>query len=73
MFDPAAQYCPTIIENARRQSSRNAAICWAAILLASSELDGAEFLDPAQSVRLIASAEKYYRIMYYGGALEFAY
>jgi protein-L-isoaspartate(D-aspartate) O-methyltransferase len=30
--------------------------------------DGAEFLDAAQNARLIASAERYYRIMYYGGA-----
>lgn len=33
--------------------------------------DGDEFLDAAQNTRLIASAEQYYRIMYYygGGAL----
>jgi protein-L-isoaspartate(D-aspartate) O-methyltransferase len=30
--------------------------------------DGEEFLDAAQNARLIASAERYYRIMYYGGA-----
>jgi erythromycin esterase-like protein len=30
--------------------------------------DGDAFLDAAQSARLIASAERYYRIMYYGGA-----
>ena len=30
--------------------------------------DGESFLDAAQSARLIASAERYYRIMYYGGA-----
>lgn len=30
--------------------------------------DGESFLDAAQNARLIASAEKYYRIMYYGGA-----
>jgi protein-L-isoaspartate(D-aspartate) O-methyltransferase len=30
--------------------------------------DGASFLDAAQNARLIASAERYYRIMYYGGA-----
>jgi protein-L-isoaspartate(D-aspartate) O-methyltransferase len=29
--------------------------------------DGASFLDAAQNARLIASAERYYRIMYYGG------
>ena len=29
---------------------------------------GDEFLDAAQNARLIASAERYYRIMYYGGA-----
>ena len=33
-----------------------------------SSRDSDEFLDAAQSARLIASAEKYYRIMYYGGA-----
>jgi len=30
--------------------------------------DGDRFLDAAQNARLIASAERYYRIMYYGGA-----
>jgi protein-L-isoaspartate(D-aspartate) O-methyltransferase len=29
--------------------------------------DGAAFLDAAQNARLVASAERYYRIMYYGG------
>lgn len=29
--------------------------------------NGDEFLDAAQSARLLASAERYYRIMYYGG------
>jgi erythromycin esterase-like protein len=33
-----------------------------------SRLDGGdEFLDASQSARLIASAERYYRVMYYGG------
>src|SRR5438105_7590741 len=30
--------------------------------------DSESFLDAAQNARLIASAERYYRIMYYGGA-----
>jgi protein-L-isoaspartate(D-aspartate) O-methyltransferase len=30
--------------------------------------DGDEFLDAAQNARLVASAERYYRIMYYGNA-----
>jgi protein-L-isoaspartate(D-aspartate) O-methyltransferase len=30
--------------------------------------DGEGFLDAAQNARLIASAEQYYRVMYYGGA-----
>jgi protein-L-isoaspartate(D-aspartate) O-methyltransferase len=30
--------------------------------------DGESFLDAAQNARLVASAEKYYRVMYYGGA-----
>jgi len=30
--------------------------------------DGDEFLDAAQNARLVAAAERYYRIMYYGGA-----
>ncbi|MDF2640224.1 MAG: protein-L-isoaspartate O-methyltransferase [Novosphingobium lindaniclasticum] len=30
--------------------------------------DGDDFLDAAQNARLIAAAERYYRIMYYGGA-----
>lgn len=32
------------------------------------ETDGDNFLDAAQNARLVASAERYYRIMYYGGA-----
>ncbi|MDF2810656.1 MAG: protein-L-isoaspartate O-methyltransferase [Microvirga sp.] len=32
------------------------------------EVDGDNFLDAAQNARLVASAERYYRIMYYGGA-----
>ena len=30
--------------------------------------DGASFLEAAQNARLVKSAERYYRIMYYGGA-----
>lgn len=30
--------------------------------------DGARFLDAAQNARLVRSAERYYRVMYYGGA-----
>jgi len=30
--------------------------------------DGERFLDAAQSARLVSAAERYYRIMYYGGA-----
>jgi protein-L-isoaspartate(D-aspartate) O-methyltransferase len=30
--------------------------------------DGEEFLDAAQNARLVAAAERYYRVMYYGGA-----
>ncbi|MCA0048157.1 protein-L-isoaspartate(D-aspartate) O-methyltransferase [Mesorhizobium sp. B283B1A] len=30
--------------------------------------DGVDFLDASQNARLIAAAERYYRIMYYGGA-----
>ncbi|MGX8012804.1 protein-L-isoaspartate(D-aspartate) O-methyltransferase [Mesorhizobium sp. ORM8.1] len=30
--------------------------------------DGSDFLDASQNARLIAAAERYYRIMYYGGA-----
>jgi protein-L-isoaspartate(D-aspartate) O-methyltransferase len=33
-----------------------------------AQQDGERFLDAAQNARLIASAERYYRIMYYGGA-----
>ena len=39
----------------------------AAARLHASE-DGESFLDAAQNARLVASAERYYRIMYYGGA-----
>jgi protein-L-isoaspartate(D-aspartate) O-methyltransferase len=33
-----------------------------------AEHDGESFLDAAQNARLISSAERYYRIMYYGGS-----
>ncbi|CCV05731.1 Protein-L-isoaspartate O-methyltransferase [Mesorhizobium metallidurans STM 2683] len=33
-----------------------------------AQQDGADFLDASQNARLIAAAEHYYRIMYYGGA-----
>jgi len=33
-----------------------------------SYADGDDFLDAAQSARLVASAERYYRTLYYGGA-----
>ncbi|WP_277667599.1 protein-L-isoaspartate(D-aspartate) O-methyltransferase [Novosphingobium lindaniclasticum] len=33
-----------------------------------AQADGDSFLDAAQNARLVASAERYYRIMYYGGA-----
>ncbi|RWF25843.1 protein-L-isoaspartate(D-aspartate) O-methyltransferase [Mesorhizobium sp.] len=33
-----------------------------------AQSDGADFLDTSQNARLIAAAERYYRIMYYGGA-----
>jgi erythromycin esterase-like protein len=36
--------------------------------LAYSWQDGDRFLDAAQNARLVAAAERYYRIMYYGGA-----
>src|ERR1017187_1616632 len=36
--------------------------------LDSAREDSGSFLDAAQNVRLIASAERYYRIMFYGGA-----
>lgn len=36
--------------------------------LAHADDDGEAFLDAAQSARLVAAAEKYYRVMYYGGA-----
>jgi protein-L-isoaspartate(D-aspartate) O-methyltransferase len=37
---------------------------------AYAERDGDDFLDAAQNARLVASAEQYYRIMYYGGAVS---
>jgi protein-L-isoaspartate(D-aspartate) O-methyltransferase len=36
--------------------------------LAYAASDGESFLDAAQNARLVAAAERYYRIMYYGGA-----
>jgi len=62
----------------RAALSRGYAECEAAVIaqcraLLRKELDyaahdGDAFLDAAQNARLIASAERYYRIMYYGGA-----
>ena len=49
--------------------------CWlCAILLAQAARlrscrIGDSFLDAAQNARLIASAERYYRVMYYGGGI----
>jgi protein-L-isoaspartate(D-aspartate) O-methyltransferase len=36
--------------------------------LAYTERDGASFLDAVRNAALVASAERYYRVMYYGGA-----
>jgi erythromycin esterase-like protein len=48
----AAPYYPAAIGVARSRSSH----------------DGEHYVDAAQNARLIAAAERYYRIMYYGGA-----
>lgn len=62
----------------RAALSRGFAECEQAVIEQCQELlcrrldyareDGDAFLDAAQNARLIASAERYYRIMYYGGA-----
>lgn len=62
----------------RAALSRGYAECEAAVIAQCRDLlekqldyaraDGDDFLDAAQNARLIASAERYYRIMYYGGA-----
>ncbi|WNO53817.1 protein-L-isoaspartate(D-aspartate) O-methyltransferase [Stakelama saccharophila] len=62
----------------RAALSRGYAECEAAVIeqcrallekrLDYARADGDAFLDAAQNARLIASAERYYRIMYYGGA-----
>jgi len=62
----------------RAALSRGFAECEAAVIEQCRDLlkkrldyaraDGDDFLDAAQNARLIASAERYYRIMYYGGA-----
>lgn len=62
----------------RAALSRGYAECEAAVIdqcrdllekrLDYARADGDDFLDAAQNARLIASAERYYRIMYYGGA-----
>nr|CAD6438824.1 protein-L-isoaspartate(D-aspartate) O-methyltransferase [Rhizobium sp. Q54] len=62
----------------RAALSRGYAECEQAVIEQCQELlrkrldyadnDGDAFLDAAQNARLIASAERYYRIMYYGGA-----
>ena len=33
-----------------------------------AQYDGAHFMDAVQNARLVANAERYYRVMYYGGA-----
>ena len=53
--------------NASRRSSSNAGTCCSAGSTMPRQ-DGESFLDAAQNARLVASAERYYRIMYYGGA-----
>ncbi|WFP65858.1 protein-L-isoaspartate(D-aspartate) O-methyltransferase [Mesorhizobium sp. WSM4904] len=50
--DAVAKQCRELLENQLRYASDG----------------GDEFLDAAQNARLIASAERYYRVMYYGGA-----
>ncbi|WP_028055746.1 protein-L-isoaspartate(D-aspartate) O-methyltransferase [Sphingobium bisphenolivorans] len=62
----------------RAALSRGYAECEAAVIEQCRDLlgkrldyardDGEDFIDAAQNARLIASAERYYRIMYYGGA-----
>jgi protein-L-isoaspartate(D-aspartate) O-methyltransferase len=62
----------------RAALTRGYAECEAAVIAQCRELlgkrldyaaeDGDSFLDAAQNARLVASAERYYRIMYYGGA-----
>ncbi|MCW1432190.1 protein-L-isoaspartate(D-aspartate) O-methyltransferase [Novosphingobium sp. JCM 18896] len=62
----------------RAALSRGYAACEQAVIDQCRELlgrrldyaanDGDDFLDAAQNARLIAAAERYYRIMYYGGA-----
>jgi protein-L-isoaspartate(D-aspartate) O-methyltransferase len=68
--DPAT-YGRAVLNDAYRKCER-AVIQQCRELLARridyARQDGESFLDAAQSARLIASAERYYRIMYYGGA-----
>jgi len=62
----------------RAALSRGYAECEAAVIAQCRDLlhkhldyaagDSDDFLDAAQNARLIAAAERYYRIMYYGGA-----
>lgn len=62
----------------RAALSRGYAECEAAVIEQCRDLlerrldyakgDGDDFIDAAQNARLITSAERYYRIMYYGGA-----
>lgn len=68
--DPATYGRAVLSENYRKCEEAVIAQCRDLLSrrLAYSEKDGDDFLDAAQSARLIASAEKYYRIMYYGGS-----
>ena len=63
----AARCSPRATANASRRSSSNARELLQRQLDYAAQ-DGEGFLDAAQNARLVASAERYYRIMYYGGA-----
>ncbi|WP_208247263.1 protein-L-isoaspartate(D-aspartate) O-methyltransferase (plasmid) [Rhizobium sp. T1470] len=66
-----ATYGRAVLSNAHR-SCEKAVLKQCKDLLAQSLENavggGDEFLDAAQSARLLAAAERYYRIMYYGGS-----
>ncbi|MGH8517022.1 MAG: erythromycin esterase family protein, partial [Panacagrimonas sp.] len=68
--DPATYGRAVLSERYRSCEEAVAAQCRSLLQkqLAYARSDGDDFLDAAQNARLVASAERYYRVMYYGGA-----
>ena len=68
--DPSTYGRAVLTGGYRKCEAEVIAQCWDLLQkrLEYARSDGERFLDAAQNARLVASAEHYYRIMYYGGA-----